>query len=430
MACIIIIISLIISVLRAFSKSCYYMEVIMEIKVVELFAGVGGFRLGLENSSDRFKTVWANQWEPSRKIQHAFHCYNQHFGENKKHVNEDITLTKHLVPNHDLLVGGFPCQDYSVARTQAKGLEGKKGVLWWEIRDILENKRPKYILLENVDRLLKSPASQRGRDFGVILRCLHDLGYGVEWRVINAADYGYAQRRRRVYIFAFHNSTNQFNILNTLKSNEVLIKNGLFANEFNVKDNIDEKEIKSYSILHKEDIEYKDLADFSLEFQAPFKNSGYLLNGIVYTVETKPIEVPFIPVKDILIKNGVDSKYFLRGDLDRWKYLKGAKKEPRIKPNGEPYFYAEGNMSFPDSSDLPSRTILTSESSVNRSSHVVKDLSTKELRLLTPIECERLNGFPDNWTNTEMPEKFRYFVMGNALVVPLITRIGNQILKL
>lgn len=87
-------------------------------------------------------------------------------------------------------------------------------------------------------------------------------------------------------------------------------------------------------------------------------------------------------------------------------------------------------MCFPDNLNLPSRTILTSESSINRSTHVIKDYVTEKLRLLTPVECERLNGFPDNWTNTGMPEKFRYFVMGNALVVPIITKIGERILEI
>lgn len=169
--------------------------------VCELFAGVGGFRLGLERASREWTTVWANQWEPNKKVQHAFNCYCSHFGNGENHVNEDISsIEKANIPNHNLLVGGFPCQDYSVARTGAQGINGVKGVLWWQIREILEIKDPKFVLLENVDRLLKSPSSQRGRDFGVMLACLNELGYTVEWRVINAAEYGFAQRRRRIFI--------------------------------------------------------------------------------------------------------------------------------------------------------------------------------------------------------------------------------------
>ena len=166
-----------------------------ENTVVELFAGVGGFNLGLEKSG--WKTIFANQWEPGKKNQWAFDCYNKHFTESIN-LNVDVsTVESKDIPEHELLVGGFPCQDYSVASTLAnsKGIQGKKGVLWWEIYRIATDKRPRFILLENVDRLLKSPAKQRGRDFGIILSCLSSLGYSIEWRVINAADYGFPQRR-------------------------------------------------------------------------------------------------------------------------------------------------------------------------------------------------------------------------------------------
>ena len=201
----------------------------MEKTVCELFAGVGGFRIGLEESNQNWNTVWANQWEPGRKSQYAYDCYVSHFGKNKNYINEDIaSIDKEDIPDHNLLVGGFPCQDYSVARTGAKGMEGKKGVLWWQIRDVLETKSPKFVLLENVDRLLKSPASQRGRDFGVILACFNDLGYTVEWRVINAADYGFAQRRRRTFIFACKNDTKYYESIKNEKLENVIHKNRIF----------------------------------------------------------------------------------------------------------------------------------------------------------------------------------------------------------
>ncbi len=201
----------------------------MEKTVCELFAGVGGFRIGLEESDQNWNTVWANQWEPGRKSQYAYDCYVSHFGKNKNYINEDIaSIDKEDIPDHNLLVGGFPCQDYSVARTGAKGMEGKKGVLWWQIRDVLETKSPKFVLLENVDRLLKSPASQRGRDFGVILACFNDLGYTVEWRVINAADYGFAQRRRRTFIFACKNDTKYYESIKNEKLEDVIHKNRIF----------------------------------------------------------------------------------------------------------------------------------------------------------------------------------------------------------
>ena len=187
----------------------------MEKTVCELFAGVGGFRLGLERLNSGWETVWFSQWEPGKKQQWAHDCYVSHFGDSKDlngeyHTGDDIcTVDKDTIPGHTLLVGGFPCQDYSVAHTLATshGIEGKKGVLWWQIRDVLIAKKSPFCLFENVDRLLKSPASQRGRDFGVILSCLNALGYSAEWRVVNASDYGAAQRRRRTFIFAYRNDT-------------------------------------------------------------------------------------------------------------------------------------------------------------------------------------------------------------------------------
>lgn len=403
------------------------------IKVVELFAGVGGFRVGLERASNLYKTIWANQWEPSRKSQDAFNCYASHFGDTTVCSNIDIAIAKKEVPSHDLLVGGFPCQDYSVARTGAQGLEGKKGVLWWEINDIVNKCKPPYILLENVDRLIKSPAKQRGRDFGVILRCLYDAGYAVEWRVINAADYGFAQRRRRTFIFAFKNTTKLFKQLSeeiidvkrTWKS--WLLKDGFFAPAFPIKCTASaSKEIETGI----NQITYNDLSDVSDNFQAILFNSGVMINGDIYSLEIIPKTVEPITLRKIRETNPVDEKFFLNGSLEKWTYLKGSKKINRIKPNGEPYVFSEGSLSFPDPIDLPARTMLTSEATVNRSSHVIEDAVTGKLRLLTPIECERINGFPDDWTNTGMPEKFRYFVMGNALVVPVITKIGKRILEI
>lgn len=395
-----------------------------DIKVVELFAGVGGFRLGLEAASPKFKTIWANQYEPSRKTQHAFDCYVEHFGE-ENHINDDIAKAKHLVPEHDLLVGGFPCQDYSVARSGAKGIEGTKGVLWWEIRDILEAKRPKWVLLENVDRLLKSPSSQRGRDFSVILRCLIDLGYCVEWRVINAAEYGYAQRRRRVFVLASLEGTKLASECMSTEPEQWLLEEGLLATAFPVENELDSSKTSYLDISASE---YDDLKVLSDLFKGQFYNAGVVTSsGQVLSTQTMPKLVTPVPLKDILETEEVDAKYFLSDKLDKWNYLKGAKRIPRTKPNGESYFYTEGGMSFPDDLEKPARTMLTSESSVNRSTHVVTDKVTGDLRLLTPIECERLNGFPDNWTDTGMPHKFRYFAMGNALVVPVVERIGKAL---
>jgi len=406
----------------------------MQKTVVELFAGVGGFRCGLnhvELKNDKviekgnWNFVWANQWEPSTKTQEAYECYVKRFG-NEDVSNVDIfEVNKKEIPNHTLLVGGFPCQDYSVAQTlsNSKGIEGKKGVLWWAIVDVLKTKKPPFVFLENVDRLLLSPASQRGRDFGIILRSLYDNGYAVEWRVINAGEYGLPQKRRRTYIVAYHKSTKYYGKMKKLNMKDIIFNEGIFSKEFPVKDN----ELE-YNMANISKSMYKDLVDISNNFQTHFYNSGVMCDGKIYTAKLESNCDTVYPLREIRETKEVDGKYFLSEDkLEKFKFLKGSKRIPRVKPNGDPYMYSEGAMPFPDNLESPARTMLTSESGISRTTHVIEDYKTSKLRLLTPVECERINGFPDNWTNTGMTDKKRYFMMGNALVVGVVEKIGKEL---
>jgi DNA (cytosine-5)-methyltransferase 1 len=394
------------------------------LNVVELFAGVGGFRVGLERADkELFHTVWANQWEPSKKVQDAFNCYNMHF-PSSINCNDDIGK----VPNKtfedmeiDLLVGGFPCQDYSVARSLSKeqGIEGKKGVLFWEIRRIVEVSHPKYILLENVDRLLKSPSKQRGRDFSIMLATFRDLGYIVEWRVINAAEYGTAQRRRRIFIFAYDRSLAFAENQLQKSTSEILLKDGFFASTFPVKEEIYKNRDDKVELP-------KDIFKISDEFSFSYHTSGIMIDGKIHTVHTEALNPQSIPLKDILQdESEIDEKYYLsEAAIEKFAYLRGAKKIERTSKDGHKYFFSEGGMSPVDSLDLPGRTMLTSEGTINRSSHIIEVNGRK--RFLTPIECERLNGFQENWTAT-LGDRMRYFCMGNALVTHLIEKMGNTI---
>lgn len=402
------------------------------IRVVELFAGVGGFRLGLERASEHFQTVWANQWEPSMQEQYAFACYATHYGISKNHVCRDIALAKGSIPDHDLLVGGFPCQDYSVAKKGSAGIEGPKGVLWWQIDDIVRKKRPPYILLENVDRLIRSPAKQQGRDFSIILRCLYEKGYAVEWRVINAADYGQAQRRRRTFILAYHNETRIFRsfaedaCIRGLKAfHQHITLNGIFSKAFPIASHS-----RAFVESWIDELEYSDVSALSAQQKVYFCNAGAMMNGRIYSVDVYPKFESYIPLRDILETGPIDECFFLRNeDMPRWIYAKGSKQEHRRRRDGSTYCFSEGTIAFPEPLDKPSRTMLTSEGQVSRSSHAIKDPASGRLRLLTPVECERLNGFPDDWTDVGMPARMRYFTMGNSLVVPLVTRIGKQLLS-
>ena len=398
-----------------------------KVRVVELFAGVGGFRIGLEDASDRFETIWANQWEPGRKNQFAFNCYNAHFKDSgSTNVNEDINKVWMDVPNHDLLVGGFPCQDYSVASSNAHGIEGKKGVLWWNIRDIIHLRHPKYVILENVDRLIRSPVKQRGRDFGIILRCLADEGYYVEWRVINAAEYGYQQKRRRTFIFACRSDQPFAETYRISDSEYILSHTGFFARAFPISGMPCAG--KSASIRFGSD-RYPTLVDLSDVFRTPFFRGGVSSNYEAYTRDVEPKQHADIRTLGDLLVEDADERYYV-DDIEKWRYLKGSKRIVRRKADGSTRVYSEGSIPFPDRLDMPGRTMLTSEGTTSRSSHLILDPTSGRYRKITPVECERLNGFPDGWTDTGMTERQRYFTMGNALVVDLVKRMGETLIEI
>ncbi len=413
-----------IDIIKKRRKDVRIMSTNNSINVIELFAGVGGFRLGLERANkELFNVVWANQWEPGKKNQDAFDCYTRNF-HSGEHINKDIaTVTNEefqQIPA-DLIVGGFPCQDYSVARSLSgeKGIQGKKGVLFWEIERVIENTQPKYVLLENVDRLLKSPSKQRGRDFAVMLGTFRNLGYTVEWRVINAAEYGFAQRRRRVFIFAYKNGISFSENQQQLNPKEIIFHNGFFAKPFPVKD-VPYKNREASNEIAIDRVEISDNFTFN------FYNAGIMRDGYIYTAHVEPIEIEPTPLAEILInEDEVDEKFYLsKEDEKKFEYLRGPKKIPRISADGHAYTFSEGGMSPTDDLNKPGRTMLTSEGTKNRSSHIVEVNGRK--RFLTPVECERLNSFNDNWT-LGMSDRMRYFCMGNALVVGLIEIMGNRI---
>ena len=467
-----------------------------KIRVVELFAGVGGFRLGLEGWNGKsastnytekiesnFEVVLSNQWEPSSKkegaLQEANSVYHlkwpnkpgsEHFPEDlSKKVSPEMTNkeVEKNIPDHDLLVGGFPCQDYSVAGVNTKGLEGKKGVLWWNIHKILEVKRPKYVFLENVDRLLKTPTNVRGRDFAIMLATLRDLDYTVEWRVINAADYGMPQRRRRVYILAYHSKS----AIKVKNDKDWLFDKGIFA--------------KAFPLIQKEGIVEFDLNQSPEEItkgfnKGKFLDAGIMRNGNVMMMkydaavshdDFKTYSKEYTVLKDVLVdKEDVPASFIVDGskvlkqpltrlfmdgfipddrlkstgntlelttELQKWIYLKGKKAEQRISSKGT-FYYKEGPMSLTDSLELPSRTIITSEGGpgASRFKHLI-ELKPNVYRRLVPEELERLNMFPTGHTAlgkgvdkvVAIPDAKRAFFMGNALVIGIVEKIGIELAK-
>lgn len=390
----------------------------MSISVVELFAGVGGFRVGLEAASPLFKTVWANQWEPSTKSQPAWECYEKAFGVDSC-TNVDINqIPISDIPEFDMLVGGFPCQDYSVAKSlkYSSGIVGKKGVLWWNIHAIVKERLPSRILLENVDRLLSSPAKQKGRDFAIILKSLMDLGYHVEWRVINAADYGFPQKRKRTFIYAALPHRVKYSVLNP-----VLLKT-LPAHIESSPNSID---LSQYDLVSLSDSFGKNLK------VSPFKNAGYAVNGKVTTYKAKATFGGFRTVLGDIVEplvNVPQSFIISETELEKWKVFKLGRKIERTTSAGHKYLYAEGKMAFPDLLTNPARTIITGEGGAapSRFKHII--LQDGVWRRLMPIELERINMFPDNHTAGTTDVK-RAFLMGNALVTGVVTKIGEAILE-
>ena len=404
-----------------------------KIKVVELFAGVGGFRIGLEGASDAYKTIWNNQWEPSTVHQDASLVYRARFGS-KGHSNQDINIvpTKDI-PDHDLLVGGFPCQDYSVASTLSRsgGIEGKKGVLWWQIYRILDEKgdnRPNYIFFENVDRLLGSPAKQRGRDFAIILASLSDLGYTVEWRVINAADYGMPQRRRRTYIVGYRDGSVVDGKIDEL--DKWVLYDGVMAKAFPF-----EGKEGTASVFNIEGT-IREVSDgFNKGHKdSPFGDAGIMRSRYVYSIDTTPVyEGTTMTLGGNLVDEElVPEEFFIpENEVAKWEYEKGAKKIERTSKEGYKYIFSEGGMAFPDYLDRPSRTIITGEggSAASRFKHVVLTPSGRYRRLI-PIELERLNMFPDNHTlHPDVSDGRRAFLMGNALVCGVVQNIGKSLYR-
>ncbi len=395
-------------------------------RVAELFAGVGGFRIGLSRSG--WKTVYSNQWEPSTKVQHASDVYVARFGP-EGHSNKDIAAVDEIPADFELLVGGFPCQDYSVAKsaTAATGLVGKKGVLWWEILRLVMKHQPKYIFLENVDRLLKSPSNQRGRDFAVMLSTLGGAGYAIEWRVVNAAEYGFPQRRIRVFIVATR--LDAFN--ENINVSDYLFAEGILAKSLPIRENL----VGVATTLIDKNAEKVSVNFNKRGSSSPFGNAGLFVGGEAHTTSIEAVsrKKP-VTLREVLVSDDeVPSEFWVSKDkLPEWKYLKGSKSIDRVhKSSGFVYKYSEGSMAFPDSIDKPSRTILTGEGGTtpSRFKHIIQ--TERGYRRLLPLELERLSGFPDNWTNvtsgSPMSDAKRAFFIGNALVVGLVEKVGKEL---
>lgn len=428
-------------------------------RVIELFAGVGGFHFGLKQVNQQrqaqglpraFNVVYANQWEPKGKHQHAARVYEARFGlapvcRDLMEVLDDRTEMARihaLAPT--MLVAGFPCQDYSVAKPSAKseGIEGKKGVLWWGIHRMLQThitagQPVQQVLLENVDRLISSPSDCPGRDFAIILASLQSLGYGVSWQVVNSGEYGFAQRRKRVFIVAVHQSTPQFQRLKQAATGDL---SGLLIDATPLAQALPVQLVNAVSSFELGGDIYAAQESYQAAAggKSQFANAGVCIDGRVYTSKVRAVALPdctaftghalHLTLGDVVAQTrDVPASFYIPDtSIPQWEYVKGAKSVPRVGATGFAYNFTEGAMAFPDALDKPSRTVITSEggTSVSRTKHVVRNADGR-LRRLTPEELEVLSGFPRGFTQLDgVNDIARAKLMGNSLITGVVARIG------
>lgn len=326
-----------------------------KMKFYDAFGGIGGFRLGLERTGYECVGYCDND-------RHAVACYNKRFDE--KHEATDIRkLDAGKLPNFDLLVGGFPCQPFSLAGKR-KGTNETRGTLFAELIRIARAKRPRHLLFENVKGLL---SANGGRDFAIILNAISRLGYRVEWQVLNSKHFGVPQNRERVFIHSFRGESGReiFPLQQSLR----------WADK-----NVKPKEISR---------------TVTARFSKRIGNTESRVVDVLVNADSKERFNSLAEVCAVLTPNREEKRQNGR----------------RMKGNGEPSFTLTG-----------------------RDKHGVFD--GKKVRLWTPRECERLQGFPDDWTlkawsekrgDYEQSDSQRYKQLGNAVTVNVIQALGEAL---
>ena len=378
------------------------------MKFIDLFAGIGGFRYGLqkveiesESSSDHesgasqhgqraFHCVWSNEWD-----KYANQIYKKHYGECD---TRDIrTVDTKDIPDHDLLCAGFPCQSFSIAGKRL-GFEDTRGTMFFEIARIIRDKRPRYFLLENVKGLL---SHDEGKTFQTILGVLSDLGYEYQWQVLNSKNFGVPQNRERVFIVGHLRETSRPEVFPIGESYSIShqTKYAEQAGRSRISSTIDARygslRNAGETYLHyiggirgKRDMWLKDNKQNSRNFSQGQR--VYSSDGIASTIAGN--------AGGLGGKTGLYAIPVLTPDR-----MEKRQNGRRFKNDGDPAF------------------TLTSQDK-----HGVYD--GLNIRRLTPVECERLQGFPDNWTEG-ISDTQRYKCLGNAVTTLVITEIGKKLMQ-
>ena len=327
------------------------------MKFIELFAGIGAFRLGLENTGH--ECVWANEILPApRRI------YERQFGHPPDPRDIRDVFAGDL-PDADLLCGGFPCATFSVAgKRTGFSLEDTRGTLAFEMFRLARDKRIPYILFENVKGLLNH---DNGQTFAVILGVLDEMGYDCQWELLNSENFGVPQHRERIFVVANlrgHPRPKVFPIGRT-----------------GSKDDRD-----------SESEERAQISEWSRRDGA-FRHHGTIAPTLLAAMGTGGGNVPYVTVKPVLTVNRDEKRQNGR----------------RIKDDGDSAF------------------TLTAQ---DRHGVALDDGDKTVIRKLTPLECERLQGFPDEFTKyyedgSLVSDNVRYERLGRTITIPVVEEIGK-----
>jgi DNA (cytosine-5)-methyltransferase 1 len=308
------------------------------MRYLSLFTGIGGFELGIQQAHPDWECVGYSEIDP-----HALSVYQQHFPNH--HNYGDITaIDPDALPEFDLLCGGFPCQAFSIAGRR-RGFNDTRGTLFFEIERILRRKKCRYLLLENVKGLLSHDG---GRTFHTIISTLDELGYDLQWQVLNSKDFGVPQNRERVFIVGHLRGESR-------------------------------PEVFPLEGVHTQDIGLLENTATQLHSSRRFGNS--ISNHHFFTLRaTEPNGV---------IVRRVPLKFLTRN-------------QKKI----------EGDYSF-------------TVDSMNSGGVIISDERMVAVRKLTPLECERLQGFPDGWTEG-ISQTQRYKCLGNGVTVNVVRAIISR----
>lgn len=358
------------------------------MRTVELFSGIGGFRIACDRLG--IETVWANDIDDKASI-----VYKNKFANNV-HVKGDLSDFIDDVPEHDLLTAGFPCQPFSSAGKKL-GVSDVRGTLFEKIVYILEKKQPSFFVLENVKRLL---SMDKGKHFATIISALSSKGYLVEWRLLNASNFGLPQNRERV-------------IITGRKSKNI--------NSYLCLD-------KDFSQVKDKDLEIiKDVSSWCLinEHGKKFFSWGLAVGGLFCQADLKEFSEarPRVLLSDVLEKNPDDVFFFNEDSEER---VRNSVKVDRYY-NGVQILYNQkggarmGYSIFGVSGLAPTLTCTTSR-------HYERYKIGNDYRRLTNIEYARIQGFPDD--HCDLVSRYsQYSLYGNAVPPNMVEWVIDRLLN-